>query len=294
MIAPGQTLSEVLHELEGSGLIPSVLVGRLYVTVCGRDRAPRFGHYRMAAGSRPVDALEQVLAGRVETVAVTVVEGSSALEIGDQLSAAGFGTPQAWQALIRRTDWIGDIAPGAESLEGFLFPDTYHFAAGTPAKHVAWHMVERYREIWRAQAAARDGLWGSQLEVVTLASLVEAETSLAEERPRIAGVFLNRLRRGMLLQCDPTVVFALKRRGEWQGRLLRVHWQLEDPYNTYRFPGLPPGPINSPGAAAIAAAVDPEPHSLLYFVARPGGGHNFSRTLREHNQAVVRLQRSRR
>ena len=124
--------------------------------------------------------------------------------------------------------------------------------------------------------------------------MVEAETSLPSERPRIAGVFLNRLRLGMLLQCDPTVVFALKRRGEWSGRLLRVHWQVDDPYNTYRYPGLPPGPINSPGRASLAAAIAPERHRFLYFVARPDGGHVFSATLEDHNRAVARLLRVRR
>ena len=97
-----------------------------------------------------------------------------------------------------------------------------------------------------------------------------------------------------LLQCDPTVVFALKRRDEWTGRLLRIHWGVDDPYNTYRYPGLPPGPINSPGRAAIRAAISPEEHRFLYFVASPDGGHSFSRTLTEHNQAVARWQRSRR
>jgi UPF0755 protein len=110
----------------------------------------------------------------------------------------------------------------------------------------------------------------------------------------VAGVFYNRLERGMLLQCDPTVVYSLRRRGEWTGRLLRVHWEVDDPYNTYRYPGLPPGPINCPGRAAIAAALSPERHAFLYFVARPDGGHSFSRTLSEHNRAVARLLRSRR
>jgi UPF0755 protein len=126
-----------------------------------------------------------------------------------------------------------------------------------------------------------------------MASLVEGETSVPEERQRVAGVFMNRLDRGMLLQCDPTVVYALQRRGEWQGRLYRHHWQVDDPYNTYRYPGLPPGPINSPGRAAIAAALRPQSHKYLYFVAKPEGGHSFSRTLKEHNRAVARLQRSR-
>jgi UPF0755 protein len=154
--------------------------------------------------------------------------------------------------------------------------------------------VERFEAVWSEEIQKTEKPWGSTLEIVTLASLVEAETSLDEERPLIAGVFANRLRRGMLLQCDPTVVYALKRRKEWRGRLLRIHWEVDDPYNTYRYPGLPPGPINSPGRAALAAAINPQPSPYLYFVAKPGGGHTFSETLAEHHQAVARLMSSRR
>ena len=158
----------------------------------------------------------------------------------------------------------------------------------------ARHLVDRFRTVWREEIDASPELWGSPFEVVTLASLVEAETGVSGERGRVAGVYLNRLRRGMLLQCDPTVIFSLKRRGEWTGRLLRIHWGVDDPYNTYRYPGLPPGPINSPGRAALTAAISPEEHGYLYFVAAPGGGHTFSRTLAEHNRAVAVWQRSRR
>ena len=154
--------------------------------------------------------------------------------------------------------------------------------------------MERFEEVWAEETRSAGELWGSALEIVTLASMVEAETSLEDERSLIAGVFANRLRRGMLLQCDPTVVYSLKRRGEWRGRLLRVHWEVDDPYNTYRYPGLPPGPINSPGRAALAAAIRPATTPFLYFVARPGGGHAFSKTLSEHNRAVAQLLSSRR
>ncbi len=180
--------------------------------------------------------------------------------------------------------------PDATSLEGYFFPDTYRFAIGVPAQVVARHMVDRFTEVWHEERRVVDGLWGSPLEVVTLASLVEAETSLPSERGLVAGVFVNRLHRGMLLQCDPTVVYALKRRNEWKGRLYRIHWETDDPYNTYRYPGLPPGPINSPGRAALTAAMAPEATPFLYFVAKPGGGHTFSRTLTEHNRAVARLR----
>jgi UPF0755 protein len=293
-VKQGTAQAAVLERLHREGLLPSPLAGRIYLLLQARGRTLHYGHYRLPANSRPIDALERILDGRVETLTVTIVEGFSADTVGERMEAAGIGTRSDWYALVNRTDWIRHLAPDAPSLEGFLFPDTYRFAIGTSPQHAARHLVDRFIEVWQAESSAVGTPWGSILEVVTLASLVEAETALPEERTRIAGVFLNRLRRGMLLQCDPTVVFALKRRREWQGRLLREHWQVDDPYNTYRYPGLPPGPINSPGRAALAAALSPEQHRYLYFVAKPGGGHTFSRTLVEHNRAVARLQHSRR
>jgi UPF0755 protein len=297
-VIEGAPAGVVLSQLHAEGLLPSRLAGRLYLRLFAGERSPRWGRYRFPAGSRPVDAIERLLEGRVETVAVTIVEGWGIDEIAGAFAMAGLGAIDEWHELARRRERIADLAPDAPTLEGFLFPDTYRFAVGLAAPSAAGHMLDRFREVWRAETAtataAGASLWASPLELVTLASLVEAETSLPGERPRIAGVFRNRLRRGMLLQCDPTVVYALKRRGEWEGRLLRRHWATDDPYNTYRYPGLPPGPINSPGREALAAAIRPESHELLYFVASPGGGHSFSRTLAEHERAVARWQASRR
>jgi UPF0755 protein len=287
----GRAALELLHD---EGLLPSVLAGRLYLRLAAGDRTIRYGRYAVPARSRPVDVLEQLLAGNVETFELTVVEGSTAEEVAGLCAVAGLGTVEAWRRIVADVGPIRDLAPDAPSLEGFLFPDTYRFAVGLPAETAAAHMVDRFREVWRELAPAGTRLWGEPLEVVTMASLVEAETSVGSERRRIAGVFANRLDRGMLLQCDPTVVYALKRRGEWQGRLLRRHWQVDDPYNTYRFPALPPGPINSPGSAALEAAADPEHHDFLYFVAAPEGGHAFSKTLAEHERAAARLYASRR
>jgi UPF0755 protein len=208
--------------------------------------------------------------------------------------AAGIGSDGDWHEVVGNAHWVAELAPGAVSLEGFLFPDTYRFAIGTSADQAGRHLVERFLEVWRSERAGVTEVWGSPLEVVTLASMVEAETGLDEERARIAGVFVNRLRRGMLLQCDPTVVYALKRNDRWEGRLLRIHWQYDDPYNTYRYAGLPPGPINSPGRASLSAALDPAATPELYFVANPEGGHTFSTTLAAHNRAVARLRASRR
>jgi UPF0755 protein len=297
-VAEGAPAGVALSQLHAEGLLPSRLAGRLYLRLFAGDRSPRWGRYRFPAGTRPADAIELLLEGRVETVAVTVVEGWGIDELAGAFAEAGIGTVDEWREIARRADRIADLAPGAPSLEGFLFPDTYRFAVGVAALSAADHMLDRFRQVWRAEtgsaASAGVPLWASPLELVTLASLVEAETSLESERPRVAGVFRNRLERGMLLQCDPTVVYALRRRGEWQGRLYRRHWSTDDPYNTYRYPGLPPGPINSPGRASLAAAIRPERHELLYFVASPGGGHSFSRTLAEHERAVAQWRAGRR
>ncbi len=293
-IPEGLTGRDVLQLLRNNDLLPSELAGRLYLRLAAKGRSIHFGHYRIEGGSRPVEVLDLLLEGRVEMVSTTVLEGSDVEAVAAQMAAAGIGTEPEWLAVTARVEWISDLAPEATSLEGFLFPDTYQFAEGIEVEAAARHLVERFRTVWGEERAAVAELWGTPMEVVILASLVEAETGVDAERDRVAGVYLNRLRRGMLLQCDPTVVFALKRRDEWTGRLLRVHWGVDDPYNTYRFPGLPPGPINSPGRAAIRAAISPEEHRYLYFVASPGGGHSFSHTLAEHNAAVARWQRSRR
>jgi len=291
----GAPLVQVLEEARREGLLPSTLVARAWLAVQEKDRHVRWGRYRVPPRSRPVDVLRQLLEGRVAMVVVTVPEGLTLAEVSELMVKAGIGTAGEWRKVTRTPEWIADLAPGARDLEGFLFPDTYRFAEGTTAASAAHHMVDRFRAVWASIVAEGPCSWdATPFEVVTLASLVEAETSLPEERPTVAGVYLNRLRRGMLLQCDPTVVFVLKREGRWTGRLLRKDLEMDDPYNTYRYPGLPPGPINSPGRAALEAACRPATVPHLYFVASPGGGHRFSRTLSEHNRAVARWRRSRR
>lgn len=293
-VPPGRPTRGVLEDLTDADLLGSPLAGRLWLAAFGDGRTPRFGRYRFAPRTTGAEALRRMLAGEVETVQVTIVEGATARQVADAFDAAGLGSRDDWRRVLSRTDWIGDLAPEATSLEGYLFPETYRFAVGLNAETAGRHLVSQFRRVWREVVAdATEAPWGGVHEVVTLASLVEAETSIPEERSRIAGVFLNRLRRGMLLQCDPTVVYALERRGGFDGPLLRVHLAVDDPYNTYRYPGLPPGPVNSPGRAALAAALAPAEHRLLYFVASPEGGHAFSRTLAEHNRAVARLRRSR-
>ena len=293
-IAAGTPTRQILSRFQTEELLPSPTAARIYLRFRAGGRSLHYGHYVFAAGIRPAGVLEQVLDGRVAMFTVRVVEGQRAAAIAEHLESLGVGSAAEWETLISRVDWIAAIAPDAPSLEGFLFPDTYRFAVGISAQAAVRHLIDRFEVVWQQETAEAGAPWGSPLEVVTLASLVEAETSVASERARIAGVFLNRLRRGMLLQCDPTVIYALQIHHLWRGRLLRKDLEIDDPYNTYRFPGLPPGPINSPGRAALAAALQPEATSFLYFVASPDGGHSFSRTLGEHNRAVARLRRARR
>ncbi len=293
-IAAGRSAGDILETLAKADLVVSPLAARIYLEIFSEGRNFHYGRYRFGAGVRPVDVLEDILDGRVVTFEITIPEGSDAATISSQFVAAGVGSEEEWHKLTARTTWLERGFADAPSLEGFLFPDTYRFAIGLDANTAARHLVNRFLQVWHEERPIGTELWGSPLEVVTLASLVEAETSLAEERALVAGVFFNRLQRNMLLQCDPTVVYALKRRGEWRGRLLRIHWTVDDPYNTYRSPGLPPGPINSPGRASIRAAVAPATTPYLFFVAKPGGGHAFSTTLAEHNRAVARLRAARR
>lgn len=293
-IARGSSSRAVLRTLHRHGLLPSVTAGRLWLALAAGDREPHWGRYRFPPRTRPVNALERVLEGRVETVAVTLPEGLTASETVERLLAAGIGTRESWRQVVADPRPVLQVAPKARSLEGFLFPDTYRFSPGLAAAPAARHMVRRFRQVWDEELGHAGSLWAAPYDIVILASLVQAESGLPEELPLIAGVYRNRLRRGMLLQCDPTVIYALKLRGAWTGRLLRRDLALDDPYNTYRYPGLPPTPINSPGRLALRAALQPAQTPYLYFVARPEGGHTFSATLREHNRAVARLRRSRR
>ncbi len=244
---------------------------------------------------RPANAFEvyRVLAeGRVFQAQVTVPEGFTLFDIADLLAREGLTSRQAFLDAARDPAPIRDLAPGARSLEGFLFPATYSFPRHSAAREIVEAMVRRFREALQALPEAGADRNELSLEaVVTLASLVERETSVPAERPIIAGVFTNRLRRRLPLQCDPTVIYALQLAGRYNGSLGSRDLQFDSLYNTYRHPGLPPGPIANPGGAALRAALDPSPVNYLYFVANGQGGHVFSKTLEEHNQNVARYRR---
>lgn len=226
--------------------------------------------------------------GRVYVRELTIPEGFSMFDIADLVQREDFTSRENLLAAARNPALIRDLVPGAPTLEGFLFPATYEFPRHPTGEQMVTAMVAHFRQQWAEISAQQPNLSGLGLEqVVTLASLVERETPKAEERPLVAGVFINRMHRRVPLQCDPTVVYALELAGNYNGSLEARNLPFDSPYNTYRHIGLPPGPIANPGSASLRAALAPPETDYLYFVANTEGGHFFGRTLAEHNHNVA-------
>ena len=289
-IEAGEGLAAVAERLEDEGLVRSAVRLRILARLTRRDRAIQAGTYGVERGTSPLALLDELTKGRVLLRRVTVPEGWRVAQIAAEVERA-LGVPAAEieseASSEARRSALGCPAP---TLEGYLYPDTYRFPDEATAADVVDSMTERFLEIWYGIAGHAQGKIDRHA-MVTLASIIEAETSLAEERPRVSAVYHNRLQRGMLLQADPTVRYGL---GRFEGRLYYKHLEDDSPWNTYRFPGLPPGPIGSPGRTALKAALTPlMPCDDLYFVASGSGGHVFSRTKAEHDRAVREARRKR-
>lgn len=290
VIPEGAGAVQVAERLEEAGLVSWPRFFAAYVALRGTDDSLKAGRYRFSSDAgwgTLADALER---GAVVTVPITIPEGWRLTQITERLAPV---TPVGADSLLRLASdsaFADSLGLPGPTLEGYLFPETYRFADDSEPRAVLVEIVDRYRSFWTPERRARaDSMGLSEREVVTLASIVEAEARVAEERPTIAGVFLNRLEEGMLLQADPTVQYAL---GESKPRLLYadIDSVADHPYNTYTQPGLPPGPIGSPGEASLDAVLNPADVPFLYFVARPDGSHVFSRTHAEHLQAKRRIQ----
>lgn len=240
------------------------------------------------------EVFRKIAEGKIFVHSVTIPEGWTMFDIANELSRQEICTREDFLAAARNPSPISDLAPQAQTLEGFLFPSTYEFTRHTSCEQIARRMVGDFRAVWETIAPASsppflDGM--TLLQVVTLASLVERETPRAEERPLVAGVFYNRLHRGFPLQCDPTVQYALDIAGKPEKNVRAKDLRLDSPYNTYMHRGLPPGPIANPGEASLRAALAPAQTDFMYFVANDHGGHFFSKTLAEHNRNVARYRR---
>ncbi len=292
MIPDGASLTAVSDTLSAHAVIRWPRLFSYYVRLKGDATRIKAGTYDLPRGSRWSEALEALVAGRVVTVQLTVPEGWTVKQMAARIAPIA-QIPEDSVILQLLAPALADSlgAPGP-NLEGYLFPETYRFALGVPAVAIAVELHRRYLLAWTPERRATlDSLGWSEREIVTLASIIQAEARWEDEMPLISAVFHNRLRRRMRLQADPTVQYVLDAH---QSRLLYSHIDsvADNPYNTYTHSGLPPGPIGSPGIAAIDAALRPADVDYLYFVARDDGRHEFSRSLSEHNRTIRRIRDS--
>ncbi|TAK15110.1 MAG: endolytic transglycosylase MltG [Acidobacteria bacterium] len=290
-LPPGSSTADIAGRLSAMGVVRDPLLFRLAVRYAKADRHLQAGEYRFVDEASPNDVIARLRRGDTFNHAVTFPEGLTAREMGDVFERAGLGTADEFVQAAGERSLIADLDPRAKNLEGFLFPSTYSLPRHAGAPGFVRAMVKEFRKALGAEPLP-DGM-ASVRDLVTLASIVEKETAAPEERPLVAAVYLNRLKIRMPLQCDPTVIYALMLRGRWNGNIRKTDLQIDSPYNTYRYPGLPPGPIASPGRASLDAVRHPADVKYLYFVSRNDGTHVFAATLAEHNRNV-RLYQSRR
>ena len=295
VVAAGSSLRQVSAELRSRDVITSPRMFELLARIRGNARSIKSGTYEFKKELSPLDVLDRLRRGLVRLQPFTVPEGRTIFETARIIAATGLADEEELLEKTTDPDFIKQLGLSGNSLEGFLFPDTYFFSQDATAEAILKKMVERYHQVFAEEIQlAEQPSQLSEHEVITLASLVEAETGKADERPLIAGVFLLRLQKGMRLECDPTVVYGqVLLDPAFNERLRRRHLAEPTPHNTYLNYGLPPGPICSPGRLSIRAVLQPAKTNFLFFVSRNDGSHEFSRTLQEHNQAVATYQRAR-
>lgn len=256
--------------------------------------SPRFliaGEYSFEPPLTARKIMQQLVAGKILLHPITIPEGLTIQEMDQRLKQTGYPYQGSFLEACRQTELIADLDPEAGNLEGYLFPETYYFSRSVSAYEIVKAMVGLFRKNFGPEELARTNeLHMTVRKIVTLASLIEKETSREEEKPLISAVFHNRLRLGMKLDCDPTIIYALKLENRFDGNLRLRDKSLPSPYNTYLYAGLPPGPICNPGLSSIRAALYPAPVDYLYFVSRNDGSHVFNRSYQEHQKAVLKYQ----
>jgi UPF0755 protein len=290
-IRQGAGTAEIGRVLAEAQVIKDARVFRTAVWWTGQGRSLKAGEYRFDRALTPVDVAGLLARGEVYTRKLTFPEGLTVEEMSRLYEMRGFGRARDFVEAAHGVQRIADLDPAATDLEGYLFPETYALARNGSAGSLIDRMLDRFRTVYGEQMRARAAAQGlTTRQLVTLASIVEKETGKAEERPIIAAVFRNRLKIGMPLQADPTVVYALQRAHRYDGNIRKDDLSMESGYNTYKYPGLPPGPIASPGKASLEAALMPADVSYLYFVSRNDGSHVFATTLAEHANNVRKFQ----
>lgn len=291
-VPTGSGFSEVVDTLSARGIVGRPGLFTLYARLRGADREVRAGRYALAPGSSWNEVIRVLTQGIVVTVPVTIPEGFTLTQMAPRIAEIAGVSADSVLAYLSGDEVVQELGIPGPKPEGYLFPDTYRFTPGTRVSTVVETMVDRYRAVWTPERRARLAeIDMTERELVTLASIIQAEARQVQEMPLISGVYHRRLDLGWLLQADPTVLYAL---GGPRERLLyaAIDSVADNPYNTYRQAGLPPGPIGAPGELAIDAALAPE-GDYLFFVARPDGSHVFTRSLADHNRAKAESRRMR-
>lgn len=288
VLEPGKPLSAAADALHQEGVIRSPFKFRLFARLYGYDRRLKAGEYSFKPTMTPLEILAAMEQGLVKLHRLTVPEGLTVAQIADLVAKAGLKGNQEFTQRAKDPEVSRRHGIPAPTLEGYLFPETYFFLKSATADEIIATMLERFRQHFPPQWEQRAAELGmSTHEIVTLASIIEKETADASERPLISSVFHNRLKRGMRLETDPTVIYGIPNFG---GNLTRKHLETPHAYNTYLNQGLPPGPIANPGKAALEAALYPASTDYLFFVSKNDGTHHFSHSLSDHNRAVQRYQ----
>ncbi len=290
-IAPGTSSPAIGRQLVEAGVVRDELTFRLALWRSGQARRLQAGEFRFSQPMSALTVVGMLASGQVHLRPITFPEGLTRREMADLFARSGFGTAEEFWSASARVELVADLDPVATDLEGYLFPETYSLPRDATADDLVEAMVVQFERAFDDELVERaSNRELSVREVVTLASLIQTETGLNEERQIVSAVYNNRLERGMPLQCDPTVIYALELADLYDGNLTRENLQFDSPYNTYRYPGLPPGPIAAPGAGDLRAALYPADVSYVYFVSRNDGSHVFADTLREHNRNVQEYQ----
>ncbi|MBN1222939.1 MAG: endolytic transglycosylase MltG [Candidatus Aminicenantes bacterium] len=292
-VQKGESARDIAQNLRERGMIRREWAFILGYKLFFAPRSLKAGEYAFRFPCSTKNVLEQITNGEVILHPVTVPEGLTRLETAEQIQSQTGITRESFLLSSEETSLIEDLDTQAGDLEGYLYPETYNFVKGFGARDLVVAMVSQFREVFSTQwqnTAVDLGL--TIRDVVILASLIEKETSVAAERSLVSAVFHNRLKRGMKLDCDPTIIYVLKQEGRFKDRLRSKDLQLDSPYNTYLYSGLPPGPIANPGKESLWAALNPAKVDYLYFVSKNDGSHHFSPTFREHQNAVLKYQKN--
>jgi len=293
-VKTGETVKDIAQNLEDQGIIRAGWAFLLGYRLFYSGQSLKAGEYTVQLPISAKNVLFILTEGKVKLYPVTIPEGLTRRETAQHLESLLSIDSAEFLKVSDDISLISDLDPEAKNLEGYLFPETYSFPKEPDADEVGTTMIAQFRkifdEIWTKRA---DEIGMSIREIVILASLIEKETSRPEERSLISGVFHNRLRIGMKLDCDPTIIYVLKEEGRFKDRLRTKDLKLDTPYNTYLYGGLPPGPIANPGKGSLEAALYPAEVDYLYFVSKNDGSHHFSSSFREHQNAVNKYQRTR-